>query len=222
MVIIMLGAPGTGKGTVSGMLSDELEIPQVSTGDIFRKHIKDKTELGKLAESYMSQGKLVPDDVTIDLVKDRLQEDDVQNGIILDGFPRTVKQAEALDEMLKNMNRKVSLTINLTTPEKELIERVVNRRVCPKCKSVYNIILNPPQKENICDKCGHELTLRKDDNEETFKGRLNTYLEETSPLVDYYEDQNKLFSAVVSKSINKMGKDVTKDVLGYIKKNKIS
>lgn len=222
MVIIMLGAPGTGKGTVSGMLSDELNIPQVSTGDIFRKHIKEKTELGKLAESYISQGKLVPDDVTIDLVKNRLQEDDVQNGIILDGFPRTVKQAEALDNMLKDMDRKVSLTINLTTPEKELIERVVNRRVCPKCKSVYNIILNPPQTENICDKCGHELTLRKDDNEETFKGRLNTYIEETSPLVDYYEDQNKLFSAVVSKTINKMGKDVTEDVLDYIKKNKIN
>ena len=222
MVIIMLGAPGTGKGTVSGMLSEELNIPQVSTGDIFRKHIKEKTELGKLAESYISQGKLVPDDVTINLVKDRLKEDDVKNGIILDGFPRTVNQAEALDKILKEENRKVSMTINLTTPEEELIERVVNRRVCPKCKEVYNIILNPPKKENICNKCGHELVIRKDDNEETFKGRLNTYIEETSPLVNYYEKQDKLYSAVVSKKINKMGKDVTKDVLGYIKENNIN
>lgn len=222
MVIIMLGAPGTGKGTVSGMLSEELNIPQVSTGDIFRKHIKEKTELGKLAESYISQGKLVPDDVTINLVKDRLKEDDVKNGIILDGFPRTVNQAEALDKILKEENKKVSMTINLTTPEEELIERVVNRRVCPKCKEVYNIILNPPKKENICNKCGHELVIRKDDNEETFKGRLNTYIEETSPLVNYYEKQDKLYSAVVSKKINKMGKDVTKDVLGYIKENNIN
>ena len=222
MVIIMLGAPGTGKGTVSGMLSDELNIPQVSTGDIFRKHIKEKTELGKLAESYISKGKLVPDDVTVELVKNRLQDDDVQNGIILDGFPRTIGQAEALDEMLKDMDRKVSMTVNLTTPEEELIERVVNRRICPHCKAVYNLILNPPEKEDICDKCGHELVKRKDDNEETFKGRLNTYFEETKPLVNYYDKQDKLFSAVVSKTINKMGKDVTEDVLHYIKKNHIS
>ncbi len=222
MVIIMLGAPGTGKGTVSGMLSDKLNIPQVSTGDIFRKHISEQTELGKLANSYISQGKLVPDDVTINLVKDRLQQDDVQEGVILDGFPRTVKQAEALDNMLNNLNRKVSLTVNLTTPEKELIERVVNRRICPKCKTVYNLILNPPHNENICDNCGNELVKREDDNESTFKGRLNTYIQETSPLVNYYENQEKLFSAVVSQSINKMGKDVTQDVLEYIKKKHIT
>ena len=221
MIIIMLGAPGTGKGTVAGMLSNELNIPQVSTGDIFRKHIKEQTELGKLADSYISKGKLVPDDVTIDLVKNRLQEGDVQDGIILDGFPRTVKQAEELDVMLKDMNKKVSMTINLTTPENELIERVVNRRICPSCKKVYNLILNPPKEENICDNCGHELITRQDDNEETFKGRLKTYLEETSPLVDYYENQDKLFSAEVSKAINKMGEDVKNDVLSYIKKNNI-
>ena len=222
MVIIMLGAPGTGKGTVSGMLSEELNIPQVSTGDIFRQHIKEQTELGKIAESYISRGKLVPDDVTIGLVKDRLQQDDVKDGIILDGFPRTVKQAEELDNMLKDMNKKVSITVNLTTPQEELIERIVNRRQCPHCKASYNLVLNPPKQENICDKCEHELTIREDDNEETFKGRLKTYFEETSPLVDYYQDQNKLFSAVVSKTINKMGKDVTQDVVHYIKKNHIS
>ncbi len=222
MIIIMLGAPGTGKGTVSGMLSNELNIPQVSTGDIFRKHINEHTELGELAEKYISKGQLVPDDVTIDLVKDRLQQQDVQSGVILDGFPRTVKQAEALDNMLENMNKNVSMTINLTTPEKELIERIVNRRQCPNCKASYNLVLNPPKKENICDKCGHELTKRKDDNKDTFKDRLKTYFNQTSPLVDYYEKQNKLYSALVSQSINKMGKDVTKDVVEYIKKNHIT
>ena len=217
MVIIMLGAPGTGKGTVAGMLSEDLDIPQVSTGDIFRKHIAEQTELGKLANSYISKGKLVPDDVTVNLVKDRLREDDVKNGIILDGFPSTVKQAEALDEM----DKKVSMTINLTTPEKELIERVVNRRICPHCKAVYNLILNPPKQNGICDKCGQELITRDDDNEKTFKGRLKTYLDETSPLVNYYEKQDKLFSAQISTAINKMGKDVKEDVMEYIKKKHI-
>lgn len=221
MIVIMLGAPGTGKGTVAGMLSKELKIPQVSTGDIFRKHIKEKTELGKLAESYISKGNLVPDDVTVKLIKDRLQEDDVQNGIILDGFPRTIKQAEELDKMLSEMNKKVDITINLTTPEEELIERVVNRRTCPKCKESYNLVLNPPKKENICDKCGSELSRRKDDNEETFKERLNTYSEQTSPLIEYYTKQDKIYSAVVSRAINKMGKDVTLDVLKYIEENEI-
>ena len=221
MVIIMLGAPGTGKGTVAGMLSKELNMPQVSTGDVFRKQIKKQTELGKLAESYISKGKLVPDDVTIKLVKDRLQEDDVQEGIILDGFPRTVTQAEEVDKILKEMNRKVNLTIYLSTPKEELIERVVNRRVCPKCKAVYNLILHPPKEEGICNKCGHALVKRSDDNEETFKGRLETYMKKTSPLIDYYGNQNKLFSAEVSKAINKMGKDVTKDVIKYIKENNI-
>ena len=130
MVIIMLGAPGTGKGTIAGILSQELNIPQVSTGDIFRKHIKEKTELGKLAESYMSKGQLVPDDVTVSLVKNRLEEKDVQNGIILDGFPRTVVQAEILDKILEEKGKKVDIVINLTTPEEEIIERIENRRVC--------------------------------------------------------------------------------------------
>ena len=217
MVIIMLGAPGTGKGTIAGILTKELEIPQVSTGDIFRKHIGEQTELGKLAEKYISQGKLVPDDVTIGLVENRLEEDDVKEGIILDGFPRTVKQAEELDKMLENKGKQVDLVINLTTPEEEIVERIVNRRICSKCKTVYNLVLNPPKQEGICDKCGGELIRRKDDNEETVKQRFNSYIEQTSPLVDYYEKKGKLYSAVVSKSINKLGKDVAKDVLEFIK-----
>lgn len=220
MIIIMLGAPGTGKGTVAGILKDKLEIPQVSTGDIFRKHIKEGTELGKLAESYISKGDLVPDEVTIDLVKNRLEEPDVQKGIILDGFPRTVNQAEKLDEILKGKGKKVDLVINLTTPEEEIIERIVNRRVCSnqECKAVYNLVLNPPKKEGICDKCGHELVQRKDDNAQTVESRLKNYFEQTSPLVNYYEKSGNLYSAVVSKKINKLGEDVAKDVINYIEK----
>ncbi|MBR3249713.1 MAG: adenylate kinase [Clostridia bacterium] len=213
MILIMLGAPGTGKGTVAGILSKKLGIPQVSTGDIFRKNISEKTELGKLAESYISKGALVPDDVTVKLVEDRLNQEDAQAGVILDGFPRTTAQAEALDKILENINKKVDMTINLTTPEEEIIERIVNRRICPKCKSVYNLVLNPTKKEGICDKCGAELTARADDNEETIKSRLETYFEQTSPLVNYYEEKGKLFSATVSKTINKMGVDVANDVL---------
>ena len=221
MVIIMLGAPGTGKGTVASILTEKLGIPQVSTGDIFRKHIKEGTKLGKLAESYMSKGKLVPDDVTIGLVENRLEEPDVHNGIILDGFPRTVKQAEELDKLLENKGKKVDIVVNLTTPEEEIIERIVNRRVWSnqECKTVYNLVLNPPKQEGICDKCGHELVQRKDDNVETVKSRLDSYFKETSPLVEYYEKQGNLYSTLVSKTINKLGKDVAEDVVNYIKQN---
>lgn len=220
MIIIMLGAPGTGKGTIAGILTKELGIPQVSTGDIFRKHIKEQTELGKLAEKYISNGKLVPDDVTIGLVENRLKEPDVQNGIILDGFPRTVKQAEELDKMLEKDGKQVDLVVNLTTPEDEIIERIVNRRICPNCKAVYNLILNPPKQGGICDKCGEKLVQRKDDNKETVKQRFNSYIEQTSPLVDYYDKKGNLYSALVSKSINKLGQDVAEDVLKYIKEGK--
>lgn len=218
MVIIMLGAPGTGKGTIAGILTKKLEIPQVSTGDIFRKHIKEQTELGKLADSYMAKGALVPDEVTISLVEHRLEEPDVQKGIILDGFPRTVKQAEELDKMLESKGKKVDMVINLTTPEEEIIERIVNRRICSNqdCKAVYNLVLNPPKEEKICDKCGHELVQRKDDNVETVKSRLKTYFDQTSPLVDYYDKKGNLYSALVSKTVNKLGKDVAEDIIHFI------
>lgn len=219
MVIIMLGAPGTGKGTIASILTESLEIPQVSTGDIFRKNIKEGTELGNLAEQYISKGQLVPDEVTIGIVEDRLKEDDVKNGIILDGFPRTVKQAKELDKMLEKEGKKVDIVVNLTTPEEEIIERIVNRRVCSnqECKAVYNVLLNPPKEEGICDKCGEKLVQRKDDTEETVKARLKSYMELTNPLVEYYEKQGKLYSALVSKTVNKLGKDVANDVTKYIK-----
>ena len=220
MVIIMLGAPGTGKGTIAGILSKNLNIPQVSTGDIFRKHIKEGTELGQLAEKYISKGQLVPDEVTVWLVENRLDEEDVKEGIILDGFPRTVRQAEELDEMLQKRNRKVDMVINLTTPEEEIIERIVNRRVCSnqECKAVYNLILNPPKKEGLCDKCGAELVQRKDDTVETVKSRLENYFVQTSPLVDYYTNKGNLITELVSKSVNKLGADVAEDILKRIEK----
>ena len=219
MIIIMLGAPGTGKGTVAGLLQEKLEIKQVSTGDIFRKNIKEKTELGKIAEEYISQGKLVPDDITIKIIKDRLNEPDVEKGLILDGFPRTVKQAEVLDQILAEKGKKVDKVINLTTPEEEIIERIVNRRVCSnqECKAVYNIVLHPPKIEGICDKCGSELIIRRDDTEETVKARLKNYFEQTSPLVDYYEKQGNLKTEIVSKRINKLGTEVAEEVAKELK-----
>lgn len=218
MIIIMLGAPGTGKGTVASLLAKELGIPQVSTGDIFRKNIKEKTELGKLAESYISKGNLVPDDVTIDLVKSRLKESDAKEGVILDGFPRTVRQAEELDKILQNNQSEVDIVINLVTPEEEIVERIENRRVCPECKEVYNLKLNPPSQEGICDKCGHELVQRKDDNVDTIKSRIKTYIDVTSPLIEYYEKKEKLYTAEVSERINRLGSDVAKDVIELLKK----
>lgn len=219
MNIIMLGAPGTGKGTIAGILAGELGIPQISTGDIFRKNIKEGTELGKLADSYISKGQLVPDDVTIKIVEDRLQQPDAKNGVILDGFPRTVVQADKLKEILANKGEKVDITINLVTPEEELIERIVNRRVCSnqECKAVYNLVLHPPKVEGICDKCGSELIVRKDDNVETVKSRLEQYFTATSPLVEYYEKEGILYTATVSQSINKLGEVVAKEILEHLK-----
>ena len=219
MNIIMLGAPGTGKGTIAGILSEKLGIPQVSTGDIFRKNIKEGTELGKLADSYISKGQLVPDDVTVKIVEDRLNQPDAKNGVILDGFPRTIVQADKLKDMLKNKGEKVDITINLETPEEEIIERIVNRRVCSnqECKAVYNVVLHPPKVEGICDKCGSELITRKDDKLETVKSRLEQYFTSTSPLVEYYKNEGILYSATVSKTINKLGEDVARDILEHLK-----
>lgn len=220
MVIIMLGAPGTGKGTVASLLQEKLGIKQVSTGDIFRKNIQEETEIGKIASQYITKGQLVPDDVTIKIVENRLNEDDVQDGIILDGFPRTVYQAEELDKILERKGKKVDIVINLTTPEEEILERIVNRRVCSnqECKAVYNIVLNPPKQEGICDKCGSKLVQRKDDNEETVKSRLESYFKQTSPLVDFYSNKQVLVTEQVSKSVNKLGKDVAEEIVEKLKK----
>lgn len=220
MILIMLGAPGTGKGTVAAKLSQKLGIPQVSTGDIFRKAIAERTEVGVEAEKYMSQGMLVPDDITIRIVEERLKDADVENGLILDGFPRTIDQAEALDKMLQKDNKEITLAINLETPENEIIDRIVSRRVCSNqdCKAVYNTKLNPPKQEGICDKCGAELKQRKDDNEETVKNRLVTYYKQSAPIVDYYKNKGTLYSSEVSLRINKMATDVADEVYEMLTK----
>lgn len=220
MILVMLGAPGTGKGTVASKLAESLKIPQVSTGDIFRKAIAEKTPVGIEAEKYISQGMLVPDDVTIKIVEERLKDSDVQNGLILDGFPRTIEQAEALDKMLENDNKKVKLAINLETPEEEIIDRIVSRRVCSnqECKAVFNTKLNPPKVEGICDKCGSALKQRKDDNEETVRNRLVTYYKQSAPIVDYYKNKGVLYSSEVSIKINKMAVDVAKEVYEMLTK----
>ena len=214
MILIMLGAPGTGKGTVAAKLSEKLNIPQVSTGDIFRKAIAEKTAVGMEAEKYISKGMLVPDEVTIKIVEERLKDEDVKNGLILDGFPRTIDQAKALDLMLEKENKNITLAINLETPEEEIIDRIVNRRVCSnqECKTVYNIKLNPPKVDGICDKCGKTLIQRKDDNEETVKNRLVAYYKQSAPIVEYYKNKDLLYSSEVSIKINKMAVDVAEEV----------
>lgn len=221
MNIIMLGAQGTGKGTVAGLISEQTGLPQISTGDIFRKNISEKTPLGVEADKYISKGNLVPDDITVPMVEDRLTWDDAKNGVILDGFPRTIEQAEKLDKILAKKGEKIDLVINLLTPKEEIIDRMLTRRVCTNqdCKATYNIKLHPPVKEGICDKCGSPLKQRADDSDpEAIKRRLEIYEEKTSPLVEYYKEKGVLRTETVSISINRMGKDVANDVVRDIKK----
>lgn len=219
MYIIMLGAQGTGKGTVAGLISKETNYPQISTGDIFRQNIKEKTELGIEADKYISQGNLVPDEITVPMVINRLSEDDAKNGAILDGFPRTIEQAEKLDKILSEKGKKVDLVINLTTPRDEIIDRMLTRRVCPKCKATYNTKLHKPKVEGICDNCGENLIQRQDDsNPEAIKRRLEIYEEKTSPLVEYYNKKGVLRTETISIAINRMGDTVAKEVVEFIKK----
>ena len=221
MNIIMLGGQGTGKGTVAGLISEQTGLPQISTGDIFRKNISEKTPLGVEADKYISKGNLVPDDITVPMVEDRLTWDDAKNGVILDGFPRTIEQAEKLDKILAKKGEKIDLVINLVTPKEEIIDRMLTRRVCTNqdCKATYNIKLHPPVKEGICDKCGSPLKQRADDSDpEAIKRRLEIYEEKTSPLVEYYKEKGVLRTETVSISINRMGKDVANDVVRDIKK----
>ena len=221
MNIIMLGAQGTGKGTVAGLISEQTGLPQISTGDIFRKNISEKTPLGVDADKYISKGNLVPDDITVPMVEDRLTWGDAKNGVILDGFPRTIEQAEKLDKILAKKGEKIDLVINLVTPKEEIIDRMLTRRVCTNqdCKATYNIKLHPPVKEGICDKCGSPLKQRADDSDpEAIKRRLEIYEEKTSPLVEYYKEKGVLRTETVSISINRMGKDVAHDVVRDIKK----
>lgn len=192
MKIIMLGAPGAGKGTQAKKIADRYDIPHISTGDIFRANIKEGTELGKKAKEYMDQGLLVPDELTVDLVVDRIQKDDCSKGYILDGFPRTIPQAEALDVALTGLGTKVDYAINVEVPDENIIKRMSGRRACPVCGATYHTEHIPPKKEGTCDRCGNELILRDDDKPETVKKRLDVYHAQTQPLIDYYTKQNVL------------------------------
>lgn len=217
MVIIMLGAPGTGKGTVSAILKEELKIPHVSSGDIFRKYSAEDSDLGREINSYISKGNLVPDEVTIKMIRERLNEEDVKNGVILDGFPRTEAQAVALDDILNETGKKVDLVVDLNSPKEEILDRIVTRRICPKCKAVYNTKLNKPKVEGVCDNCGSELYQREDDTAEKVENRLNVYYEQTQPLEKYYSNSNKLFEIEVTAKTGTMAKEASALVIKKVK-----
>lgn len=193
MRLILLGPPGAGKGTQAVVLSEELKIPHISTGDIFRANIKEGTPLGLLAKGYIDSGKLVPDDVTVDIVGSRINEEDCRNGFIMDGFPRTIPQAQLFDKMLEERNSAVDAVINITADDGVIIKRLSGRRVC-HCGRIYHVENNPPKTEGICDECGSKLYIRNDDKEETIRERLRTYREQTSPLIDYYQKKRLLLN----------------------------
>lgn len=196
MYIIMLGAPGSGKGTLAKELSKEYSLVHISTGDIFRENIKNETELGKKANEYISKGQLVPDELTIDLVKNRLSQDDVKNGAILDGFPRTAHQAEELEKFIKNNNQMDTVAVLLDIPDEDLVKRVVNRVICSNksCGAIYNTEFRKPKVDGICDICGYKLEKRADDNEKTVRDRLNVYHNNSKEIIEYYNKENVLFT----------------------------
>ena len=193
MNIIIFGPQGSGKGTQAEIISKKFNIPHISTGDIFRANISSGTELGNKAKEYMNRGELVPDELVINIVEERLKEPDLENGFILDGFPRTVPQAEKLDESLNRLDKKISGVINITLEDAEIIRRLSSRRVCVKCGAVYNLEIAPPQTEGKCDKCEGEVILRDDDKPETIKVRLDNYREQTAPVLDFFRNQNVVF-----------------------------
>lgn len=206
----MLGAPGAGKGTQAKMIADKYHVPHISTGDIFRANIKNGTELGMEAKKYMDQGLLVPDELTVKILLDRVAKDDCQNGYVLDGFPRTIPQAEVLDKALSEINDKIDFAINVDVPDENIIRRMGGRRACLSCGATYHVEHVPPQKEGICDACGKELVLRDDDKPETVGNRLDVYHKQTQPLIDFYSakgilktvdgtvDMKDVFAAIVS------------------------
>ena len=206
----MLGAPGAGKGTQAKMIADKYGVPHVSTGDIFRANIKNGTELGKEAKKYMDQGLLVPDELTVKILLDRVAQADCKNGYVLDGFPRTIPQAEVLDRALNELGDKIDYAIDVDVPDENIINRMSGRRACLACGATYHIVHVPPKKEGICDRCGKELVLRDDDKPETVKNRLEVYHKQTQPLIEFYtnqgilktvdgtQDMNDVFAAIVS------------------------
>ena len=213
MKIIMLGAPGAGKGTQAKQIAGKYSIPHISTGDIFRANIKNGTDLGKKAKEYMDQGLLVPDELTCDLVMDRIQQDDCKNGFVLDGFPRTIPQAEALDAALTKIGEKMDYAIDVDVPDENIINRMSGRRACLDCGATYHIVSLPPKTEGKCDHCGSDLVLREDDKPETVQKRLTVYHDQTQPLIDYYKNQGILKSVDGTQPMEAVFTAIT-DILG--------
>lgn len=213
MKIVLLGPPGAGKGTQAKSISNRYSIPHISTGDIFRKNISENTPLGIEAKSYMDNGQLVPDEVTINMVKDRLQQDDCKNGYLLDGFPRTVHQAEALDNFLTAREESIDTALLIEVPKEFILERMTGRRVCPSCGASYHIKFNPPANDGKCDLCGSDVIQRKDDTEETVKERLDVYENQTQPLIDFYKNKKQLSVVDGTQAINEVFESICK-ILG--------
>ena len=212
MKLLILGPPGAGKGTQAVQISKKFDIPHISTGDIFRANIKGNTPLGKKAMEYMNKGELVPDELTCDLVFDRIMQDDAKKGFLLDGFPRNIFQAEKLDEVLKQRNLKLDCVINISVEDSVLIERAVGRRLCKECGTTYHIKFNTTKVEGICDECGGSLYQRDDDKEETIKNRIDVYNKSTKPLIDYYTKQNIIANIDGQKDIDVVFDDIVKAV----------
>ena len=204
MKLILLGAPGAGKGIQAEVICKHLGIPAISTGNILREALKSGTEMGLKAKAFMDAGQLVPDEIVIGIIKDRLAEEDCKNGFILDGFPRTVPQAQALQEM----GVEIDHVIDIEVPDETIMQRLTGRRVCGECGASYHIINNPPKVENVCDKCGHELIIRKDDHPDTVKDRLQVYHEQTEPLKDFYEKRGLLYMIEGTRPVEQVTKDV--------------
>ncbi len=212
MNIILMGLPGAGKGTQASEIVKKFPIPHISTGDMFRKAIKDETDLGKEAKSYMDRGELVPDEVTVGIVKDRISEDDAKKGSLLDGFPRTIEQAEALSNIMKELDREIDAVINIEVPEEELMNRLTGRRICEKCGTTYHLVFNPPKVDGICDLDGGKLYQREDDNPETVANRLNVNVKQSKPILEFYDNKNVLKNIDGSRDI----KVVTNDVIDIL------
>ncbi|WP_180542811.1 adenylate kinase [Staphylococcus haemolyticus] len=212
MNIILMGLPGAGKGTQASEIVKKFPIPHISTGDMFRKAIKDETDLGKEAKSYMDRGELVPDEVTVGIVKERISEDDAKKGFLLDGFPRTIDQAEALNDIMSGLGRNTDAVINIEVPEEELMNRLTGRRICEKCGTTYHLVFNPPKVDGICDIDGGKLYQREDDNPETVSNRLNVNVKQSKPILEYYNEKGVLKNIDGAKDID----DVTKDVIDIL------
>lgn len=213
MNLVLMGLPGAGKGTQAERIVEKYNIPHISTGDMFRAAMKEETELGMKAKSFMDQGQLVPDEVTIGIVRERLLKEDCKDGFLLDGFPRTVPQADALEQMLEELGRKIDYVINVNVDQSILMERLTGRRICKDCGSTYHLVFNPPAKDGVCDKCGGELYQRADDNEETVGNRLEVNVKQSKPLLDFYESKGYLRNINGQQAIDKVFADI-EELLG--------